>query len=173
MTDRTLFNGDDEPAYLSGFGPVPASVARRLARDTDKVWIRRLFTRPDGDDLVAMDSHRRTFTGKLRDLLILRDQTCRTQWCDAPVRHIDHVRAHDAGGATSAANGQGLCAACNYTKQSPGWRADIIHLPGSPHTVETTTPTGHRHRSQAPPQPGATRPRSPAVVLDYLLQDSA
>ena len=29
----------------------------------------------------------------------------------------------EAGGPTSAANGQGLCEACNYTKQAPGWRA--------------------------------------------------
>ena len=28
MTDRTLFDGDDEPAHLTGYGPIPAALAR-------------------------------------------------------------------------------------------------------------------------------------------------
>ena len=28
MTDRTLFDGDDEPAHLTGYGPIPAPLAR-------------------------------------------------------------------------------------------------------------------------------------------------
>ena len=58
-------------------------------------------------------------------------------------------RAAD-GGPTSGDNGQGLCEACNHAKQAPGWRARPS--PGAgPHTIETTTPTGHTYRSQAPP----------------------
>jgi len=53
MTDRTLLQGDPEPGYLAGFGPVPATLARRLVRDADKAWIRRLFTGPGAGDLVA------------------------------------------------------------------------------------------------------------------------
>ena len=34
MTDKTLFGGDDEPALLQGYGPIPAALARRLVRDT-------------------------------------------------------------------------------------------------------------------------------------------
>lgn len=173
MTDRTLLQGDPEPGYLAGFGPVPATLARRLARDADKAWVRRLFTRPGAGDLVALDSHRPTFVGRLRDLLVLRDQTCRNPWCDAPVRQVDHVTSWRRGGRTTRDNGQGLCEACNYVKETPGWRADVIYLAGGPHTVETTTPTGHHYQSTAPPQPGTRSPSYLDIVLDYLVQDTA
>ncbi|MGH8969587.1 MAG: HNH endonuclease, partial [Actinomycetes bacterium] len=80
---------------------------------------------------------------------------CRTPWCDAPIRHADHVTGHAAGGPTTAGNGQGLCEACNYTKQAPGWRARE-HPDSGPgdHLVETTTPTGHTYPSRPPPLPG-------------------
>lgn len=97
-----------------------------------------------------MDSTRRCFTGNLRRFLILRDQTCRTPWCDAPIRHLDHVTPSTAGGPTSADNAQGLCEACNHAKEGPGWQA----RPGPDGLVETTTPTGHRHPSRPPALPG-------------------
>ena len=50
-----------------------------------------------------------------------------------------------AGGETTAANGQNLCEACNYTKEAPGWRADLVRTAG--HLVEITTPTGLLYRS--------------------------
>ena len=111
-----------------------------------------------------MDSRRRTFEGELRRFLVLRDGTCRTPWCDAPVRHADHViRARD-GGTTTAANGQGLCESCNYAKEAPGWQASRI--PDQPrHLVEITTPTGHTHLSAAPDPPA---PRAPLLDLDSL-----
>ena len=57
-----------------------------------------------------------------------------------------------AGGPTSAGNGQGLCEACNHTKQAPGWRARPGHR-GAGTTVEVTTPTGHTYTSRPPPPP--------------------
>jgi len=173
MTDRTLFRNDNESAELSGVGPIPASLARRLVRESDKAWLRRLYTHPVSGELVATDSERRTFTGRLRDLLVLRDQTCRNPWCEAPIRHVDHIRPWRRGGKTERDNGQGLCEACNYVKESPGWRTDVIQLPATRHTVETTTPTGHRHRTTAPPQPGSGPPGSLEVHLEYLLGDVA
>ena len=56
-----------------------------------------------------MDSKGRRFEGALADYLRLRDRRCRTRWCDAPIRHLDHAKDHADGGETSAANGQGLC----------------------------------------------------------------
>ncbi|MGZ4437616.1 MAG: DUF222 domain-containing protein [Nocardioidaceae bacterium] len=154
MTDRALLGDDPEPAVLTGHGPVPAGFARGLVRDSEAdVFVRRLWVRPHSGDLAATESSRRLFPGHLRRHVVLRDQTCRTPWCDAPVRHADHVVAHAAGGPTSLANGQGLCEACDYTKQAPGWRASPV--PGPRHTVETTTPSGHHYRSSAPRLPGA------------------
>lgn len=142
------------------------------------MWVRRLYTHPHTGQLVAMDSHRRRLTGGLRDFLLARDQVCRVPWCDAPIRHGDHVVDHHTGGPTSAVNGQGTCVAHNHAKQAHAWhsrpgpRAD---RPGH-HTVEITTPTGHTYQSTAPPLPGprATGPiiielHHTHLVLDYGL----
>jgi hypothetical protein len=152
MTDQALIGDSDEPARVPGFGPIPAAIARGIVRAADRAWIRRLYTTPDRSALVAMDSGRRPFAGGLRRFLIARDDTCRTPWCDAPIRHLDHVVPIAEGGPTTADNGQGLCEACNYAKEAVGWRAE--RPPGTHHEVETTTPTGHRYRSRAPHPPG-------------------
>jgi len=84
--------------------------------------------------------------------VITADRTCRTPWCDAPIRHLDHpIRVAD-GGQTTAQNSQGLCEACNYTKEAAGWQT-VLH---PDRVVETVTPTGHRHRSRPPPVIGQT-----------------
>ena len=177
VTDRALLAGETEPAFLPGYDTVPAAWARdlidaaanwkprggqddsmdpatrRKTRRTVHAFIRRLFTAPGTGQLIAMDSRARLFPAGLGTFIDLRDQTCRTPWCDAPIAHHDHPWAVAAGGPTTATNSQGLCEACNYAKQAPGWRARTI--PGQPrHTIETTTPTGHRYHSTAPPPPG-------------------
>ena len=88
-----------------------------------------------------MDSRRRAFDGELREFIVIRDQVCRTPWCDAPIRHADHSVRASEGGETSAENGQGLCEACNYAKEAAGWQA--LPLPSDRHAVLITTPTGH------------------------------
>ncbi len=148
ITDQTLFAGGDEPGWVEGYGPIPADLARDLATD-DRAWLRRLYTAPTTGELVAMDSRARLFPAKLAQFLRLRDRRCRTPWCDAPIRHSDHIEAIEEGGQTTATNGQGLCEACNYNKQAIGWRAKP--RPGPGHTVETMTPTGHTYQSTAPP----------------------
>ena len=112
-----------------------------------------------------MDSTRRRFPDGLRRLIQTRDRTCRTPWCGAPIRHTDHVIPVSEGGATSAANGQGLCEACNYTKQAPGWTA----TPGSAGAgdqVEITTPTGHSYPSHPPPLPHAREPDQDRSLIE-------
>lgn len=174
MTDRALLAGDAEPAFLTGYGVVPAGWARDLLRETRaQVWVRRLYTHPGTGELLAADARSRLFRGALRQVLIARDQWCRTPYCDGPVRHADHVLAHVAGGATSQVNGQGACARCNQAKEAPGWSARAASPPGDRHTVSTTTPTGHTYRSRAPALPGAPHapPRSRIEVhfADFLL----
>ena len=151
MTDAALLGGEDTPAHVVGYGPIPAALARQIVRDADQAWLRRLFTRPDTGMLVAMDSRRREFDGELRHFLLVRDEICWTPWCDAPVRHADHVVRVADGGATGAGNGQGLCAVCNYAKEAAGWKARRID--GRQHRVAITTPTGHNYISAAPDPP--------------------
>jgi hypothetical protein len=154
MTDKALFGTSDEPAHVDGYGPVPAELAREIvagscSRD-ERVWLRRLYADPTSGELVAMDSQARLFRSSLRRFVILRDRFCRMPWCDAPIRHLDHAEAAADGGRTRSDNGQGLCEACNHAKQGTGWRARSSPRAG-PHSIETTTPTGHTYRSQAPP----------------------
>ncbi len=151
MTDRTLFGTADDPAWVDGYGVVDAELARELAK-ADRVWLRRLFADPDTGALVATDSTARRFPAGLRRLIRLRDQQCRTPWCDAPVRHTDHSESATGGGVTSLVNGQGLCEACNQAKETTGWTARP--RPGPGHTVEITTPAGQHHESRAPAPPG-------------------
>jgi hypothetical protein len=169
-TDTLLGNGD-EPAHLDGVGPVPAPAARDMILDTGApMWLRRIFTAPGSGQIVAVESKRRLFTPGQRRWIKLRDQYCRTPWCEAPIRHTDHVQPHDDGGATRIDNGQGLCVACNHAKQAPGWRA----RPGPGGTITTVTPTGHRYRSRPPSLPG--RPRgSPmeCTAADFIWSAAA
>lgn len=164
MTDQTLLAGSEVPARIAGYGPVPAGVARRLARTaskTGRAWVRRLYT--DDVKLVGMESKRRHFPPGLRQLIAVRDEVCRTPWCGAPIRHADHVVPVRADGATSAANGQGLCEQCNQTKEQPGWRA----RPGPAALVLTTTPSGRLYASAPSPMVGAPpwRPRLADLVF--------
>lgn len=175
MTDRTLFQGESEAAQLPGYGTVPAGWARTLlgpdpGQGVD-VWLRRLYTAPATGELVGMDSRARLFPAGLRRFIEARDQTCRTPYCDAPIRHLDHIIPWHGGGATSVTNGSGLCEACNHTKEAPGWSAQP--RPGPRHTFQLTTPTGHSYFSTAPPLPGTVHPSRAASGRRHELRHRA
>ena len=205
MTDRTLLQGDSEPARLKGYGIVPAAWARALvgageaaseavgkmtrvtneghtarasepggrvlpprtappAQDAEfNVWVRRLYTAPSSGELLTMDSKARLFPPRLRRFVEVRDDICRTPYCDAPIRHIDHVVPWHSGGTTTVGNGAGLCEACNHTKENPGWMAKQVS--GEVHTLEVRTPTGHGYRSSAPPLPGHGGQQGPSLDI--------
>jgi hypothetical protein len=170
MTDLDLFGHGDEPAYLDGYGPIPAELARELvagacSRD-EQVWLRRLYSHPRTGELVGADAQSRLFRGSLARFIRLRDRTCRTPWCDAPVRHLDHPIRKAVHGPTSAVNSQGLCEGCNYAKEAPGWEARPCPESDG-HEIETTLPTGHRYRSRPPPIVARIRPLF--IRLDYVL----
>ncbi len=158
----------DEPGVLLGHGPVPASWARDLVRDAPQVWLRRLFVSPETGELVGMESRRRIFPRGLRRFLVVRDQVCRTPWCGAPIRHIDHVVPAAVGGPTSADNGQGLCEACNLAREAPGM-VDRAGPRGSSESVTTRTATGHEYTSRPPPVPGVRPPRRDLFCVDDSL----
>ena len=187
MTDRTLLQGDSEPARLQGYGIVPGEWARELlglgqagpspngstpsgsghtdwaraAQDQEfTVWLRRLYTAPATGELLSIDSKARLFPTRLRRFIETRDHTCRTPYCDAPIRHTDHIVPWRSGGTTTLDNGAGLCEACNHTKENPGWNAKP--LPADAHTLQIKTPTGHSYHSTAPPLPGHIRTMRPA-----------
>lgn len=87
---------------------------------------RQLYRRPRTGDLVAMESRARTFPVGLGRLIRWRDVTCRTPWCNAVIRQIDHIEPHHRGGPTSLENGQGLCVRCNLAKELGLWNVRPI-----------------------------------------------
>ena len=180
-------SADEPPAHVHGYGPIPADLARDLLTTPDapataagagpvtpgfastaRVQLRRLFTYPGTGDVIAMETRARTYDGLLADLIRARDQACRTPWCGAPIRHIDHIRAHAAGGATSERNGQGLCARCNYIKEHPD-----VQVTGHAGSVVTRT-GGLAATSRPPAPPGHPPPTTSPVertVMDLVWAD--
>lgn len=128
----------------------PHAVVDAVADPRSRATLRRLYAKPAAGALVATDSRARRFPKGLADFVGLRDQRCRTPYCDAPIRHRDHAKPHRRGGRTDAANGLGLCARCNYAKEAPGWEVAASFGEDGSHRAEFTTPTGAHHHSVAP-----------------------
>ncbi len=174
ISDQALLGAENAAAVIAGYGSVPSAVAQRLIASAVNspdalATLRRLYASPATGALVAMDSRARAFPKGLSEFIELRDQRCRTPYCDAPVRHRDHAVPHRRGGATSAANGQGLCEGCNYTKEAPGWNVSADSGERGRHTVRFTTPTGAHYHSTAPPAPGT--PRMPLSDIEVWLNN--
>src|SRR5699024_8414993 len=147
MQASSLLEPGEEPAWFPGVGPIPAQAARDfVTADQAAVFVRRLYTRPEDGQLVRMDSRRREFSGLLRRMVVIRDDVCRSPWCEAPIKHADHADSFANGGETGWNNSSGLCAACNYAKELAGWRHKVTS-----DGLEVVTPTGHHYRSSTKP----------------------
>jgi hypothetical protein len=172
----TLIADDPAPGNLAGPGvsssPLPATLARALVagalRDSSsesRVTLRRLFVTPQDRELIAMESRARTFPKALAEIIDRRDAgRCRTPYCNALIRHCDHVVPDRDGGPTDLDNGQGLCERCNYTKEQPGW----ISWVGDHGRINTLTPAAHVHTSRPPPLTQAPRPPTQPRVDFYF-----
>jgi hypothetical protein len=161
LTDPTTTGTTAGPAVgavaeVVGHGPIPTPIACEiLAGSEGRRWWRRLFTAPHGG-IVGGDPGRRRFDGTLAGLIGYRDHgRCREPFCDAPAREIDHIIPYRAGGPTSFTNGRSTCVRTNQVRETPGWDVQLVHdgLGEHPHTVATTTPTGHTYTSRAGPAP--------------------
>jgi hypothetical protein len=161
ISDEALLGLSDATAAVQDYEPIPAAVARRMITEAIAAqgWaeLRRLYATPESGALVAMDSRSRKFPEGLTQFVRLRDQTCRTPYCDAPIRHVDHAEPHARHGRTNALNGRGACERCNYVKEQRGWKVRTLFDPGGRHVAEHTTPTGATYRSTAPPIAGGLR----------------
>jgi hypothetical protein len=138
------------PAEIPGHGPVPVDLL--ATGEGRKAW-RRLITR-DGI-VIGGDSTQRAFTGVLASLIKTRDGgRCTAPYCDAPIRHIDHIWRWRHGGRTEFDNGRGLCAFHNHLREigttagrprtQPGRRPprraqSRVRPPGRPHHSMNTS----------------------------------
>ncbi|BBG03000.1 MULTISPECIES: HNH endonuclease signature motif containing protein [Pseudonocardia] len=124
------------PVEIPGYGPVPADL---LATARGRLSWRRLVTRRG--TVVGGESRQRCFTGLLAEIIRARTRNrCAEPYCDAPIRHIDHIRRVADGGVTDLDTGRGVCEFHNHVREQPGWAVE--HTPGG---ITTTTPTGHTH----------------------------
>ncbi|MBA2560093.1 MAG: DUF222 domain-containing protein [Propionibacteriales bacterium] len=197
MAADSLLDDSEIPAWLESYGPVPAALGRDIVgiprsgeaggQDGDgrrdsageperaRVFLRRILTDPFDETVAHVDTSRRRFDGAVAVLVGYRDQVCRVPFCNAPIRHLDHVVPYRDGGPTTAGNGQGLCERDSYVKEMPGWQVTVE--PNVAACTVITTPTGHSYRSDPPPAfgPGAChRARHAARVqrrVDFLLRE--
>jgi hypothetical protein len=136
----TLIGADDQPAELAGYGPIPASVARRLA--AHGTW-RRLLTDPVSGAVLDYGTTRYRPPPDLIEMVHARDRTCRWPGCHHPASRTqtDHLTPAAAGGTTSAGGLGAECWPCHLAKTHTGW---AVEQP-EPGRFEWTAPDGHSY----------------------------
>ena len=117
----TLLGLTDNPGELDGYGPIPASLARKLAADGK--W-RKFVTDPLTGNLLDMGRNQYLPSQHLVDFLTARDRTCRFPGCSQPARlgDIDHAQSWEDGGETNPANLGFLCRRHHRLKTHGGWK---------------------------------------------------
>ena len=117
----TLLALAENPAELSGYGPIPATLARELAASHQ--W-RRFITDPITGDLLEVGREKYQPPAALIEFINARDKTCRFPGCRraAELSDIDHAIPWDEGGQTSPANLGALCRRHHRLKTHGGWK---------------------------------------------------
>lgn len=182
MTDRALFLGENEPAYLPGYGIIPAQYARQMITNAENTAkgpfaprirtemydriasfpeIQRIFTAPGNEDLIAMDARSRLFPHKLRDFIEYRDLHCRTPYCDNKPTEIDHIAQWWLGGKTTATNGAYRCKHCNLAKEQAPWSEFLDQI--FPQTMNIQPEPGVIYGSLPPTATGLGREDNPEI----------
>jgi hypothetical protein len=144
-----LLGRSEQPGELAGYGPIPATVARRMATNAGAVW-RRLLTDPlDGG---LLDYGRTTYRppANLNDYVRARDITCRFPYCQYPARRsdLDHTVPYPQG-PTSANNLGALCRHHHRLKHETTWRVEQCH-----EVFTWTSPTGRKYTRTPDPLVG-------------------
>lgn len=174
----TLLGLDQQPGELAGHGPIPASMALRIAADPTGTW-RRLIT-DDHGRLIDRGRSRYRPPRDLAEHVITRDRTCRFPGCRRAAQRcdIDHLRPYQTGGTTETCNLQCLCPRHHHAKHVAGWT-----VTGNPNgDLRWTSPTGRydsrpdelpidhtayldtaRPPDPGPDPPGVMRPNEPNV----------
>jgi Domain of unknown function (DUF222) len=141
----TLIGLTELPGELDGFGPIPASVARRLA--AAGTW-RRILTDPATGRVLDYGRTRYRPPQDLIDHVIARDRTCRGIGCDRPARscQIDHTIPYPDG-PTAEGNTGPFCDRQHLFKTHGGWQ---VQQPTSGQFVWRTL-TGHTYTKHPDP----------------------
>lgn len=152
----TLLGLAEHPGDLLGYGPIPASVVRRLA--SDGIW-QRLVVEPVTGHLLDVGTTRYRPNQEIADFVLTRSRECTFPTCHtpAPACDIDHVEAFNhedpgSGGSTSADNNAPSCRRHHRLKTHGGWTVES-HGDGS---FTWINPRGRRYFSPSTDhRPGA------------------
>jgi hypothetical protein len=149
----TLLGTDEQPGELAGHGPIPASVARRLAADETGTW-RRLVTDPITGQLLDYGHDTYRPPKDLAEFVIARDQICTFPGCERPACrcHLDHRTPYREGGSTSSENMGPLCERHHIGKHQADWTPTR----DEDGTTTWSSPTKHVYRSRPPELPHDT-----------------
>ena len=144
---NTLLGLDDDPCELTGYGPIPADMARRIA--ADGTW-RRLLTDPTNGVVLEASTHRHDPSPLISETLLARHPTCAWPGCNRAARECD--RDHGTPFARSGrTNLSGLAPYCEYhhvIKDTPDWGWTTTNHPDG--SITLIAPTGHRYTTVPP-----------------------
>lgn len=142
----TLLGLAENPGQLSGYGAIPASVARELA--SDATW-KRFITDPQTGNLLDYGREKYEPPQALVDFLLARDRTCRFPGCRQPASRsdIDHAHSWETGGETKPENLGLLCRRHHRLKTHGRW-ALVSNADGS---CNWTSPSGKNYFVPARP----------------------
>ena len=152
---------DEEPALLSGYGPIDTDLARCLLAKAP-AWNLVLINASTGAP-VAVTRYRPS--AELRRFVDLRDERCRFPGCSRKPWRCDADHTTDAakGGETSACNLADLCRRHHVLKHCSHWRVEQVNG-----RLRWTSPTGRVYNDQIPATlrfvPTRERPPEPAPV---------
>ncbi|WP_269940094.1 HNH endonuclease signature motif containing protein [Arthrobacter sp. HY1533] len=168
----SLLGFTDEPAWMSGAGPISIEVAKYLTANAPSFY--RVLVDPISNQPLdaAPDIHRLTKAMQIR--LLMRDEYCVFPGCNARAVNCetDHLRAFSAGGPTTYDNLESLCRLHHRLKHHKDDRTRNGHVRTeqsferqsvhprawsprkTPEGIEWTSPTGHQH----PPEQQDTQP---------------
>lgn len=150
----TLLGLDDAPAYLDGYGLVPADTARQIAQDA--TW-RAVLTDARTGETMARSATTYRPGAVLGRAVTDRDVTCTFPGCRAPAIRcdLDHLRPYDpnrpAAHQTCLENLHALCRHHHRLKTTGRWQP---HRDPTTGITTWTAPTGHHYtRNPIPTDP--------------------
>jgi len=156
----SLLGATDEPAELDNYGPIPASMARKLVAEGAGSFYRVLVDPRDGAPLeIGRTSYR--LPESLKRWLRMRDGNCTFPGCSNHTQdnENDHLTAWEHGGATGISNLGQLCPKHHRLKHRTGWS------PGPAARNEPpgwTSPTGRHYQAE---QADWQKPQWPPELL--------
>ncbi|MEO5316731.1 DUF222 domain-containing protein [Pseudarthrobacter sp. CC12] len=164
----SLLGLTDEPAVLDGFGPIPASMARKLVAGGAESFYRVLVDPQDGAPLeIGRKNYRLTET--IKRWIRMRDGKCTFPGCSnrTPDNETDHLQAWEHGGTTGTSNLAQLCPKHHRLKHHSQWTPDPATSKDPP---GWTSPTGRHYN---PEQQDAEPTHWPPGSLPPWLQREA